>query len=355
MSNIVNIPDRGNGDRPRIDEEARAWVVQLDGEPTGSEIREFRTWLQQSPMHRQAFRDAAGAWRNMDALAGLWDSVPGIESAAWNRSHVRRFVRPALAGLTLGSALILALYAYLPATVWQVSEPYVAEFSSAIGEVRTLPLPDGSRVSLNTGSRLTVAMGDEARLIRLDSGEAWFEVARDPDRPFVVYAGRFAVQAIGTAFALRVLDDSLDLTVTAGRVEVASLSAPVEPEAGLDLGAAGRARFRVPVEQGRRVTFRDGIELAQRIEPAEIERKLSWRDGMLIFNGDPLERVVAEISRYTPVKIVISDSDIRDLRFGGYFRAGDVAPILETLEENFGIRVERINDDLIYLSRWRQE
>ena len=110
---------------------------------------------------------------------------------------------------------------------------------------------------------------------------------------------------------------------------------------------------RVPLEKGQHVVFNEGIESVRRMAPSEIERILSWRDGMLIFDNDPLEDVVTELNRYTRRKIVISDSALQDLRFGGYFRVGDVSSILATFEEDFDIRVVPVNDDLVYLSRRR--
>jgi transmembrane sensor len=245
---------------------------------------------------------------------------------------------------------VLATWLASPAA-WHRQPEYSERFATSIGEVRTVVLPDGTRVQLNTGTRIAAMINGRARLIRLDAGEAWFQVARDPQVPFVVYAGRVAVQALGTAFSVRLEGKGVDLTVTEGRVELASIAQPVSADRALELHPIEDVSSRVPLEQGQQAVFNEGIELVRRITPPEIERSLSWRDGMLIFDNDRLEDVVAEINRYTRQKIVIPDSELQDLRLGGYFRIDDVSSIMETFEEDFGIRVARISDDVIYLSR----
>ena len=91
-------------------------------------------------------------------------------------------------------------------------------------------------------------------------------------------------------------------------------------------------------------------DLIKSVKPSGVEKNLSWRDGMLVFDNDPLEKVIAEINRYTTTKVVISDSRIRNIRFGGYFHISDISSILATMEENYGIHADRINDKVVYLS-----
>ena len=93
----------------------------------------------------------------------------------------------------------------------------------------------------------------------------------------------------------------------------------------------------------------ESIELVQTVEPAILERQLSWREGMLIFDGDSLESVIAEVGRYTSVEIVIADPSLRNLKIGGYFRTGDTEVLLATLASNFGVEADHIRPGLIYL------
>jgi transmembrane sensor len=344
MNKIINIPPR---DRSEIEAEARAWLMRLDADAgESSELREFREWLSRSPLHQEAFDRAAAAWIELDGL-GRWLELDA-GSRRTGRPHVSRpLAMAAAAGLTA------ALIAWLVVPLQEPRETQPMEYATSIGEVRSVSLPDGTRVTLNTETRIVIAIDQHARLVSLRAGEAWFQVAPDPGRPFVVYANRLAVRAIGTAFSVRVDDQRVDLTVTEGRVEIASMQDALPETAELQLQRFDETASRVPLDAGQHVVFNDNIELVSRWAPPEIERNLSWRDGMLVFDDDPLDEVVAEINRYARQRIIISDSEIRDLRFGGYFRVGDISSILATFEEDFGIRVERINDELVYLSRRR--
>lgn len=360
MADIINIPDREPQDRQAIEAEARDWLVQLDGSrPSPEELAEFRDWLARSPVHRDSFRLAAEAWNRLDALAGILDRYCAADGSNTPTGRgipsgllARLCSRPAAAALLFLVTLsaLLAVYFHTPEPVPH-SQAFTAEYATAVGEMRSVTLPDGSDIRMNTDSRMEVSYRDDTRIIRLSRGEAWFDVYHDPDRPFLVHAGRIMVRAVGTAFSVYVRDDKIDLTITDGRVEAVSLDEPVASLSDMDPDLSARALSRVPLAQGQHVVFDDEIELIQRVEPAEIEKRLAWRDGMLLFDDDPLEEVVNKINRYTPVKIVISDSDIREMRFGGYFRTSDVSSILATLEEGFGIRAERINPNLVYLSR----
>ncbi len=353
MNNIINIPQR-DADRTVIEAEARLWLVQLDGHrPAPEELREFRDWLARSPFHQEAFRRAAAAWNELDALSTLLDEQRPRTTSGGARLLAALCSHPALTGIVLAVGLLAALAVFLntPSALHQQSSSGV--YATAIGESRSVRLADGSGVRLNTDSHIRTAYARGARIVHLLKGEAWFDVARDPDRPFIVYAGKVAVRAVGTAFSVRVRDNKVDLTVTNGRIEVSSFKKAVSTGKDLDPRRLKDAVARVPLVEGQYVVFDNDleIELVQSMEPQQIEKRLSWRDGMLIFDNDTLEEVVAEINRYTPKKIVISDPQIRNLRFGGYFRASDVSSILATFEEGFGIRVEEVNPGLVYLSR----
>ena len=228
---------------------------------------------------------------------------------------------------------------------------FADHYSTRAGEIMPVVLPDGSDVKLNTRSRMEVAYGTQARGVWLDEGEAYFEVAHNPSRPFIVYAGKSAVQAVGTAFSVRLLDSGMDLTVTQGHVQVVSMQEPMVQKAVPDLKVLRQGTSLVPLSSGQQMKFGPELESVQRIEPREIERNLAWRHGILLFDANRLEDVVAEINRYTTMKIVIADAGIRDLRFGGYFRVADVPAILATMRRDFGLRIEETSGDVVYLSR----
>lgn len=347
MSNIIRIPGRDHSARAAVEAEARAWLIRLDqGRPGRRELREFREWLQRHPAHRDAFARTMADWNSLDDLAGLLAAEAAPVPECWRRRMVL-----AAAGLLVILGLAAALQAI--GLGFAPERNFTASYATRVGEQRTVILPDGSRIRMNTASNVEVAYQPDYRFLHLNGGEAWFEVAHDRTRPFIVYAGKYAVKAVGTAFSVRVREHNqgIDLAITSGRIEVATLKQRIAPRVSLNKNLIDKAVARIPLNAGQHAVFNEGIELAQRMQPVEMEKMLSWRDGMLIFDNDSLQHVVSEISRYTPIRIVISDHSIENLRFGGYFHVNDVSSILATLEQNFGLHVEKINDHLIYLSR----
>lgn len=357
MPNIFTLRKRDRLNRHNIEAEARAWIVRFDGDerPDRETLGQFRAWLDTTPLHRRVFKEIATVWQDLDHWSEFLDAgeLPrGSGAADPHTDPVRR--RPVMkiaAAAALGTLVLaggLAYHRWLPGNL---GAPNLArEYKTAVGEIRSVALRDGSSVQLDTGTVIDVRYDEASRLIHLKEGQAFFKVFHDSHRPFIVYAGKYAVRAVGTAFSVRTQGDRLDLTVTEGRVQVALLKNPVADGPIADLNPMKDVTSVVPVADGQRLSLNEDGQNLQREEPARMEKDLAWRDGMLIFDDDPLEEVVSRINRYTQVRIVISDASIRDLKFGGYFKVGDVPAILATLNENFGLRVEKVNERLVYLS-----
>jgi transmembrane sensor len=328
--NIVNFPDR-----PPIEDEAARWVVRHgEGVLTPAEQAQFDAWKQASPAHGDAFARLSGHWGDLDMLAALADTP--AEKPLWKR--------PAMwAGVGMAAAVALAAIVgfnqlSVPGTdARQMAEqPGLGVYGTKVGDQETITLADGSIVTLNTASRIEARMNEQERTVRLLEGEAYFEVAHDPSRPFRVYAGDGMTVAVGTAFSVRLEKDRVHVVVSEGKVaysRVADVSQP-EPVAFVAAGEAALFGDRVVID---------------RIDLAEIDRKLSWTDGKLIFSGDPLSSVVADISRYTDIDFEFGTQDLADMRVGGVFGLGEVDDMLEALETNFGVRAERIGERLVRL------
>ena len=358
MNNITQIPGRENSRRSEIEAQARAWVVQLDGDPGKDEIMEFRAWLQKSPLHREIFRQASETWGDMDRLAEVYfahdDSRKDVRFLP--RFTSNRFIFAS--GIAFACLIMVAVvsifilnqnYANKQVSSSRVSTAY----KTTIGEIRTVVLPDGTNVKMNTDTSLNVSYGQETRLVNLKAGEAFFEVAHDADKPFVVRVGNYLVRATGTAFSVKMLDNNFDVLVTNGQVDVKALKHPSSDYGMLDLRSVDHSNLLATLSKDQKFILhgdQDKPELIESVKPGGVEKSLSWRDGMLMFDDDPLENVITEINRYSTTKVVISDSRIRDIRFGGYFHISDISSILATMEENYGIHADRINDKVIYLS-----
>lgn len=217
--------------------------------------------------------------------------------------------------------------------------PTWGTFETQVGEHRTLELADGSRISLGAKSRLVVNFSPERRELRLESGEAYFEVGKDAKRPFVVQALGGAITALGTAFDIHTVRDQVTVMVAEGLVSVGD--SPALQASSPAIAATPR---QVRVSSGQQVTFRarDRRPLLVRAAP-ELAERMRWREGWLIYRNAPLGDVIADVSRYTERRIEVRDRDAANLRFSGAVYRGAVEEWLVALPEAFPVTVEGVH------------
>ncbi|MEQ8935739.1 MAG: FecR domain-containing protein, partial [Amphiplicatus sp.] len=217
---------------------------------------------------------------------------------------------------------------------------------------------------LNTDTKIEVDYRETMRRVQLLKGEAVFNVAHNPDRPFVVYSGETTAEAIGTSFIVRLREQVTELSVIEGVVSFAKIVQAAKPKIGAVKPAQGREEPEGPQREAQAILLKAGQALTSAqipaelsaaetvpvalIAPRELQRKLSWTDGVFDFSDTPLQEVVDEINRYSPVQVEIVDADLRAMKFGGIFETSDPEALLEALEE-LGVRVERAGDDRILL------
>ena len=346
MSNIFKFTGKPS-DR-QIENEAAAWLVRLDKEPPAADtLVEFHAWLDRGPQYQQAFESAAEIWSDLDHWSDYLYPQTNADVDSTGAARGWHFS----VGFAAASVAVMSLVTVVSLLVLgPVSEKnFVAGYQTDVGEIRGIDLPDGSDVHLNTATRVEVTYARQARVVQLTEGEAYFQVAHDPDKPFMVHAGHYLVKAIGTAFSVAHNDDAIELNVTEGRVEVVSLENDAFRIA--DIAQLERIRSRVPFVKGQRVRLGDDrkeVGMVQKVEGVDVENEmqttLAWRNGMLIFDAEPLEQVVTRINRYTLNEIVIADASIRDLHFGGYFRADNIPAILETMGSDYALSVVTQDD-----------
>jgi transmembrane sensor len=213
-------------------------------------------------------------------------------------------------------------------------------YTTPIGGIASIPLRDGSNVTLNTESKFSLVVTDEERRIRLDQGEAYFDVAKDPNRPFVVIAGDKRVVAVGTRFSVLRNGDEIRVVVAEGKVRVESADAPLDFESSkggplLVAGTIARASSTAVVVEARSLQ--------------RAEEMLSWRAGYLIFEETALAQAVAEFNRYNTRKVYIDDPAVAALRISGKFRATNAEAFIRVLRDGFGIQA-KVSDERVVLS-----
>ena len=238
-----------------------------------------------------------------------------------------------------------------PSAVVAVTGPVVSDnmerYETALGERSRLDLADGSVALLNTQGRLRVRYTPHERSLFLDGGEIHVEVAHDANRPFTVYVGSRIVQAVGTAFSIKLESPStIEVVVTDGRVKVGDrLPLGTEPD-NVSVNLPAHAMI---VSQGERVLLGVGNEEIEKLGPDDIDDRLSWRYGNIVFRGDSLYRAVVEISRYSPVEFLFGSEDLKKLRVAGMYRVGDVDGFLASIDANLQIEHERLEGNQILL------
>jgi transmembrane sensor len=341
--NIYQFPD------PRdVTAEACEWLARLERGLTEEEGGDLREWLAANPKRAPALIEAAGLWDRMDSLSRLADLFP---KPIQRERHVtpRTFALAAFVLVALTAALFAVFrYEVKPeseATVQVATTAQEQLIETAIGEHSTTRLLDGSELTLNTNSRVRAEFGENYRTLRLERGEIYVKVAHDSAKPLTVWAGDRLVRAVGTEFNVQITaDQRVEVIVTDGKVLIGVLKANTTTPQSAWIEA-----FNTPLLAGQRVMLGDQESAVEDIGAKEIDVKLSWREGNLIFHGEPLADALGEIERYTRVTFVIRDEELRAVRVAGLFKAGDVDGLLATLRENFNISYERVGAQKIVL------
>ena len=334
----------------RIDDEAQTWLVRLNsGEDAAEDRRDFATWLAASPQHREAFERLNRQW-DMLALVPDIDAVlervtaPGKQAAPTRARQPGIFAlfaprRRVLAGAALAAASLAAVAFGLIGFVDRGT--HTDQFVTAVGEFRTVSLPDGTRVEIRADSRLTATFSRNARRVEILRGGAFFDVASQDGRVFEVIAANTGVRVAGTAFDVLKGPNRIVVSVAEGRVIVNDRA---RPPAG-----AGAPRT-VRLTQGRQVSA--GLDGA--LFPArgfDPEQALAWRDGRLSYRQARLDVIIADINRHRARKVSIADPSLKALLITASFRIENSEEFLRGLEATEAIAVQMAPDGGVILAR----
>ena len=347
MNNIYEFPRHDQ----RYDE-ASVWIAKLDNDLSAADQEALQKWMAADQENRTVLLEMAKLWDKMGVLSRLSDLFP---RSVTQPARSPRFALAAAAAVLI--TVLAGVWAVIGLDSGNASDAREAVFETAsdtiyetaIGEQSTVHLPDGTQLVLNTNSLVEVNYTDQYRLLKLERGEIHVQVAHDKVRPLSVFAGDKIVKAVGTAFTLEIVShQQIELVVTEGKVLVGVHQRT--PGGAGDVTPDIRLSSSVTIVAGEQIILGTPEEEITEVSPEEIEVKLSWRQGNLVFRGESLEYAVAEIGRYTTVEFVILDDNLRKVRIAGLFRAGDVDGLLATLRENFDISYERTGNGKILLT-----
>lgn len=336
-----------NGNAADIEAAAAAWFERREWSNWDAAAEEaLEAWLSEATAHRVAFIRLQAAWERAERLKALGAGVPSGHvpaRASFGLPQENSAIPPGNAP-PMGASLphgkggwsgrlkwaigIPTLAAGLALAVWHQSGTRWQAYGTPVGTIAPVVLADGSRITLDSNTQIQVALEAHQRLVRLDRGEALFEVAKDLSRPLIVQVADKRVTVVGTAFSVQRDADDIKVLVKQGRVRVEGDSHHSGDNA-MELEPGGEASTHL----GKIIVDRIGIP--------EVERALSWREGYLEFQETPLPQAVAEFNRYREQRIEIDDPRLNSIRIGGRFRCTDVDAFLALLEQGFPVTVMR--------------
>lgn len=325
-----------------LQDEAAAWIARLNSDQTTTEDQQqFTRWLETSVNHKLAFEQMSILWGNLDSLGSLASvqnilAEESISSTDQPPDQIKTtdFIAPKIWTRGLVAACFLLVSALIvlvplssppPETILRQVESTieVLKFSSRAGEQRTIHLADGSDIELNTNTALEVHFGAKKRKILLLKGEAYFNVAKDKIRPFIVDVGKGEVMAVGTAFNIYRDSDKTVVTVTEGSVEVTDTQygTPVK-----------RSSFMAP---NQKITINEH-GLGRVLASAKGEN-VEWRSNTVVFDDVPLPKALAEVGRYLPFEVVSKDASLSQMNVSGTFSLRSPHATLEAIVATFNL------------------
>ncbi len=348
MSNVHNFSTRED-----IHEQACVWISRIDRGLSEQEIETLSVWLATSNAHREVLFELASLWDDMSVLhelSGLFPLHEQEPEQSTGRSNVVRWqiaASIAFVFLTVGG-LFLNQWGASPDDLVVAAQ----RASTQVGEQKSITLSDGSTLHLNTNSVVSIVFSEQERRISLLQGEAYFDVAHEKRRPFVVAAGANTVTAIGTAFNVQLVDSAaFELVVTDGRVLVQDKALQrSEEDSKILSGQSAIVDEGSLVFSGEKVLIDKKIADRQAVTTELMDDDLAWQKGMLVFKGETLASVLEEITRYTPMRFQITDESLRTRRVAGSFKVGDIDGLLNALEHSFAIKNEQVSQYTILLS-----
>jgi len=334
-----------------IGEEAVQWVVKLGSDQrTRADEAGFRAWLEQNPAHAQAYADCMALWDGVGDLVATDEAHEILKPLRAPVRIRRRFDRRIAVFGGLGAAIAAAAGVVGPLVLSGEQT-----LRTAPGEQKRVRLADGSGVLLNTDTKLRVKFITGERRLFLDRGQVFFQVAKDKTRPFRVFAGRDEVRALGIAFEVRRIGETVQVTLEEGRVAIyrdgavdvsRTLGSTGRPNAAATPSAPSPAPAAV-LAPGEQAELASAAPVA--VRQVDLRKVQAWRHGRMILDDTPLGETVADLNRYGGVQIVLADPKLADIRVSGVFHTGRPDDFVESVTAAFPVDIARQDDDTIVL------
>ena len=301
-----------------IREQAASWLLRANSPEWNAESQQqLDAWLTDSEFHRASYWRLEAAWAEASRLAALRPP----DRSDW---PLRRLFNPG-AWKVVAAAM---LFAVAGAAIYQIySTPDVREYATPVGGHRTLTLPDGTVIELNTDTIIRIANDLSKPKVWLTKGEAYFQIVHNPRRSFVVIAGDHKVTDLGTKFVIHRTEKGIEVALLEGRAQLDSIGKDT-PQRSTEL---------TPGEIATATS--DSMSVTKK--PVQsLSNELSWRKGLLVFDGTTLADAVADFNRYNVEKIVIRDPSVMQLRVNGTFPVHARQEFVDVAQTVFGLRIK---------------
>ena len=337
MGEVHRLPNPEDTER-----EASDWFARMNADDVTPEDHvRFEAWLHAHPCNMKAHEDLVSTWNE------LVKSGPLVRAVYFGQAINAASLPSARAPRWRAAAMVAVVGVIILGVVWALyPQNEDSRFQTAIGEQFAVTLSDGSSFNLNTNSRVDVDYSPGSRVIHLERGEAYFNVAHDTQRPFWVHAGDRWVRAVGTAFNVYVKPAGVQVTVSEGTVKVVDATDYASPPSD-----ASYAHSAAAVTAGEQANAHGHVDEIRSLNAAQLSRQLAWRKSSLYFQDEPLGSVIEELARYTPLEIEIVDDSLRQLPVGGTFQTSPegAEALLKMLQDGFGTRIRRVGADHVYI------
>ena len=310
--------------------EAGVWVARLHGDEPKAAMTGVKEWLKAHPMNARALELCTDVWEESDNLRRITPFASDGASPSRGRRRLSIAVVAAAIVLTITGVALFGIRSGV---------------STGVGEQRSLTLKDGTRVFLNTATRVVVEYNDNFRKVELDTGEALFDVVNRPGWPFVVQVGDRQVKALGTSFVVRRDAKELAVTLVEGKVSVTSNPEPASSGNHTDrLSDRGATSDNIILRPGQRLTLAGGTA---RVETTSLDKAVAWRRGQIVLDDTPLASAIAEMNRYSEPRLVIERPESETLLVNGLFQAGDSMSFARAVAATYGLVVIERDDEIV--------
>jgi transmembrane sensor len=320
----------------RVQNQAAHYITRLySGELTKKEEQDIYQWLEGSDDNKKEYQLQLQLW---ESSADVTLSTQQTEHKSLTRMLFNRYTSIAAAVLVTMTLFIVNNASIKPA-------PSLV-YRTSIGEIQNITLSDNSIITLNTNSQIKVTLTDELRKVDLISGEAFFIVTSNKDRPFIVTSGQQEITVVGTQFNVHKMQSGIEVAVLEGIVQVAQ---KLNISAKSKLKPLGQDKYLL--EKGNIGTFNMATDIIMPLNNAKLAIKTSWRNGLLVFKDENLQTVINELNRYRHNKIELKGMETQTLKISGAFDFTQKEQVIAGLLQTLPIKIEYEGNKIILTSK----